>query len=235
MTENAFILFIHLHSHSPYSYLDGASSIEDMVRRTAELGMPALAITDHNSLTAAVKFRDCCLGYAIQPIFGTEITIDDGSHLTMLASSRQGYGNICRLLSLAYEIGGRLSPSLPWEHLSLFTEGIICLTGCRKGKIARLILQHRFDEARKVAQQLEDWYGDNLYCELQDDLTPHAFTLCQHLYFLPGHLGVRCVATNNVHYAKPSGFALHDVTRCIFQGITVGDVHPERPFNQERF
>ena len=228
-------LFVHLHCHSPYSYLDGASSIEDLVRSAAELGMPALALTDHNSLTAAVKFRDCCQGYSIQPIFGSEITIADGSHLTLLASSRQDYANICSLLSLAYQQGGRLSPSIHWEILPDFTAGVICLTGCRKGRIAGLVLQHRFDESRRAADQLKEWFGKNLYFEFQDDLTPHAFTLCQHLVMLAGHVGARCVATYNVHYATPEGFTLHDIKRCISQGITIGDIHSERPFNQERY
>ena len=197
--------------------------------------MPALALTDHNSLTAAVKFRECCLGYGILPIFGAEVTVDDGSHLTLLASSRAGYANLCCVLSAGYQIGGRLSPAVPWEQFNRFTEGVLCMTGCRRGRIARLLLQHRFDEARAVAGQLKEWYGDNLFIELQDDLTPHAFTLCQHLAMLARHIGARCVATNNVHYATPDGFVLHDIKRCAAHGVTVGAVHSERPFNRERY
>jgi len=227
-------MYVELHCHTPYSFLDGASSIEELVRCAAEFGMPALAMTDHNSLTAAIKFNSCCREYGVMPIFGTEITLDGEYHLTLLAKSRRGYANICRLLSVAYAHGGRLSPSLPWEDLAGLSGGVVCLTGCRKGNLSRLIQVHRFDEALVLAKRLKEWFGGDLFIELQDDLTPHAQVTCRHLAMLARRIDALCVATNNVHFATREGFIAHDIKRCIASGVTIGDVHAERPLNAER-
>lgn len=223
-----------MHVHTAYSLLDGASDIETLVRCAARQGMPALAITDHNSLTAAVKFHACCAQYAVTPIFGTELTLDDQSHLTLLAASRTGYGNICRLLSLAYAHGGRLTPALPWEQLDGHTDGVLCLSGCRSGKIARLILEHRFSDAIATAKHLQARFGNNFYIELQIDHAPRSEMLARHLAHLAEHIGAPVVATNNVHYATADEWVLHDIKRCIAHGITVADQHPDRPVNSER-
>src|SRR5207253_5288515 len=103
----------------PYSFLDGGSHIEALVRRAAELGMPALAMTDHDNTAAAVKFVDLCQAYRIKPILGAEITMEDGSHVTLLARDRHGYACVCRLISQGYTYGGRLTPRLPWSQLSI--------------------------------------------------------------------------------------------------------------------
>lgn len=227
--------FVHHHLHTDYSFLDGASDIETLVRCAAQHGMTALAVTDHNSLTAAIKFNACCQQYAIRPIFGAELTLEDQSHLTLLAASRVGYGNICRMLSLAYCTGGRLTPALPWADVEPHTEGVICLTGCRKGKLSRLILQRRYREALEAAQQLHRWFGARLYVELQIDHTPKSATLARHLVQLAGHIHAPVVATNNVHYAAAEEWVMHDIKRCIAHGITIADHHPERPINHERY
>ncbi len=181
-----------------YSFLDGVSDIEALVRRAAEVGMPALAMTDHNSLTAAIKFAASCREYAVKPVFGVELTLDDGCHLTLLARSRRGYGNICRVVSLAYARGGRLSPALPGSDVPAHTERVVCLTGCRKGKISRLVQAHRFEEALSFALELKAWFGDDVYIELQDDRTPMSQVTCRQLTFLAARIGAECVATNNV-------------------------------------
>lgn len=228
-------MFVHLHVHSPYSFLDGASNIEALVRRAAELGMPALAITDHDSLTAAVKFNACCRQYSIQPIFGVELTMEDRTHLTLLAKSREGYANICSLASLGYQHGGRRSPAVPWESVPRHVEGVVCLSGCRKGRLSRLLLERHYDDALAFGRQLKEWFGGDLFIELQDDLAPHAQSLCRNLALLAKHVDAPTVATNNVHYAEPAGLIAHDVKRCIAAGITIDDVHPDRPFNSERY
>ncbi len=140
------LALVHLHVHSCYSFLDGASDLESLVRRAAELGMPALALTDHNSLAAAVQF-DCTLPqYGVRPIFGSELTMQDGSHLTLLARSQEGYANLCRLITLAFEHGGRLSPRLKWSDLAEHTRGphrlerlpqVACVQSIRAGDFGR--------------------------------------------------------------------------------------------------
>ena len=197
----------------------------------------ALAMTDHNSLTAAVMFNACCKEYSIRPIFGTEVTLEDGSHLTLLAKSRVGYLNICKpsWFHPPTACGGRLTPELPWASLPGFTSGVVCLSGCRKGKLSQLIRSHRFDDALKFGRELREWFGENLFIELQDDLTPHSRVVCGHLAMLARHLCAECVATNNVHYATREGMVTHDIKRCIARGLTVADVHPDRPLNGERY
>src|SRR5580700_1246541 len=156
-------MFVHLHTHSPYSFLDGASSLEDMVRAAAHYGMPALALTDHNGTAAAVKFVELCEGYGIKPILGAELTMEDDTHLTLLAQNREGYANLCRLLTVAYRSGGRLSPKAPWSAVPEHAGGIFCLSGCRKGLISSLTRQHRYQEAKEAALKLRSWFGPDRF------------------------------------------------------------------------
>lgn len=229
-------MFIHLHLHSPYSFLDGASDLEALVRRAAEFGMPALALTDHDTLAGAVRFAALCTGYGIQPLLGAEVTLDDGTHLTLLAQNRMGYSTLCRLLSRSYACGGRRTPALPWAELPHHTEGLFCLTGCPRGRVHSLTRAHRYAEAKGVARQLRDWFGaERTLVELQDDFTPDCHRVCRELVMLAGHLGLRPVVTNNVHYATRRDFVAQDVLRCIGAGITTGEVHPVRPLNFERY
>lgn len=242
--------FVHLHVHTPYSFLDGASDIEALVRRAAELGMPALAMTDHDGVAAAVKFSAQCAAYGIRPILGAEITLEDGSHLTLLAKSRHGYARLCTLISSSYTIGGRLTPRLPWNLLedlatSPLPEGapspreghdLFCLSGCRKGALASMVRAHRYEQARALAQKLHALFGrGNFFIELQDDLTPDAARVCRDLAQLADTLGVKVVATNNVHHADRQDFTTYDILRCIAAGVTIDQAHPDRPLNAERF
>ncbi|MDR3710767.1 MAG: DNA polymerase III subunit alpha [Capsulimonadaceae bacterium] len=227
-------MYIELHCHTAYSFLDGASDVDDLVHEAARIGMPALAMTDHNSLTAAIKFRDACRSYHVAPIFGAELTMDDGTHLTLLAKSATGYAHIGQALSLAYTLGGRLSPALPWERLPEFAEDVICLSGCTRGKIRKLVHEHRFADALAAARRLKDWFGGDLYVELQDDLSPHASSICRLLAHLARRIDAPCVATNDVHYAAADGMIVHDIKRCIAAGITIAEPHPTRPLNAER-
>src|ERR1051326_3669347 len=109
--------YLELHLHTPYSFLDGGSHIEDLVRRAWELGMPTLAMTDHDSVAAAIKFAYACYNQGIKAILGAELTMEDGSHLTLLAQNRQGYAHLCTLISQGYAYGERLTPGLPWDVL----------------------------------------------------------------------------------------------------------------------
>ena len=229
-------MFIHLHVHSPYSFLDGASDIESLVRRAATFGMPALALTDHDSVAAAVKFVSCCQQYSIHPILGAEVTMEDESHLTLLAQNRAGYTNLCRLLTSSYMNGGRLTPRLPWKALPDYASGLFCLSGCRRGLVSAHVRDHRYEQAREVAARLKSWFGaEHFYVELQDDLTPGSHRVCHDLVELAEHIGVGVVATNNVHHADRVDYIAWDVLRTIATGGTSEQVHPDRPFNAERF
>ena len=231
--------FTHLHTHSCYSFLDGADQPEALVRRAAELGMPALALTDHDSTAAVVKFVEACRQFDVIPIMGAELTMGDGSHLTLLAQSRIGYANLNRLISLAHdndEGGERRNPHLPWSALGPNSEGLICLTGCRRGLIPTLARQNRYADAENAARGLLDIFGrDQLYTELQDDYTPDSLRMSQALAALAKRMGVRAVATNNVHYAAPDGYTTHDLLCAIATGSLMGTPHGDRPLNRERY
>ncbi len=229
-------MFIHLHVHSPYSFLDGASDIETLAARAAETGMPALALTDHNSLAAAVKFNTACRAYGIKPIFGAEVTMQDSSHLTLIATSSTGYATLCRLLTIAAQTGERLHPILPAQALQDYNEGVICLTGCRQGNLFRLVEMHRYSEARQSLEALiKTFSAERIFVELQDDLTPHSQRVCAELLQLAAECRVPAVATNNVHYARADDFAAHDILTCVRLGIDINTPHPARPLNSERY
>jgi len=143
--------FVHLHVHSPFSFLDGGSSIESLLDRAAALGMETMAITDHDNLSAAVKFRNAALKRGIKPIQGVEVTLkstgggwgESGrlpAHLTLLAENPKGYRNICRALTRAHLDNPRREPALDIEVMRGGASGVIALSGCRRGEIPSRIL-----------------------------------------------------------------------------------------------
>ena len=229
-------MFVHLHTHSPYSFLDGGTPIEHLVHRAASLGMTAMALTDHDNVCAAVKFTRACEAYQIQPILGAELTLEDDTHLTLLAKNRIGYANLCSLLTLAHTHGGRLNAHLPWSVLPDFTQGIFCLSGCPQGRVSRAVQKRHYSDALSFGTQLRDWFGQNSFAiEIQDDFRPGSLRVCRELVQLAKHLNVAAVATNNVHFAVPDDFIAHDLLRCVSAGITVQDAHAARPLNAERY
>jgi error-prone DNA polymerase len=198
--------------------------------------MPALALTDHDNLCAAVKFTSLCEAYHVKPILGAEVTMEDETHLTLLSKNRTGYANLCRLLSHSHLDNERLNPHLSYERLAAHTGDLICLTGCRKGRVASFLHTRNFKSALESAKSLRDWFGaDNTFIEMQDDETPGSHNVCRNMEFLAKNAGVKPVATNNVHYLTPNDFIIHDFLRCIANGTTFSPPHPDRPLNGERY
>jgi len=228
--------FGHLHVHTEFSMLDGASTAELLVAEASRLGQPFLAITDHDSVAGVVKFHAACGQYGVQPITGAEVTLEDGSHLTLLAETSTGYANLCQLLTLSFAHGGRKTPRLALGALDGFTSGLLCLTGCHKGTVSSLVRRRRYGEAKDALETLIGRFGKaNVYVELQDDWTPGSLRIARELAQLADAVGVGAVATNNVHYLSPDDWIAHDVLRCIAVGCTVDEIHPVRPINRERF
>lgn len=227
--------FIHLHTHTPFSFLDGASSIEALVSRTACLDMPALAITDHQNLSGAVKFYQAASQAGLKPIQGVEMELAEGYHLTLIARSPRGYASLCRLLTRAHLSHARDNPHIEREWLSELEE-VILLSGCRQGEIPALLLRGHYKEALDRAR----WYlytmgPDNYYLEMQDTLLPGNRRLNRDIMELAGYLGIEAVVTNNVHYASHNDFMIHDLLTCVRHLLTVEDVHPSRPLNGEQY
>ena len=227
--------FVHLHVHSPFSFLDGASSIEALVERAASLGQPALALTDHNNLSGAVRFVRAAQAAGIKPILGAEVTTVGGYHLVLLARDEGGYRNLCRLLSRAHLERKGQEPEVTMENLAAYHHGLVALSGCRRGEIPALILAGRLAEAKVAAQRLKALFGPDFYLELVPSLLPGDNYLHRTLVDLGAALHIKSVATGNVHYACKQEFPLHDLFTCIRTHTNVYAVHGERPLNAENY
>ncbi|MDI6871387.1 MAG: DNA polymerase III subunit alpha [Bacillota bacterium] len=227
--------FVHLHVHSAYSFLDGGSTVRELVAQAAELGLPALAVTDHHNVSAAVELRRAAQEVGLKPLIGAEVTLDSGAHLVLLARTAGGYANLCRLLSEAWQ-RDRLAPRLRPGALDGCCEGLVALSGCRRGEIPALLLQGRYREAREAAARLAFLFGrENFYLELQQTLLPRSRALNALLAELAERLDLGLIATNNVHYARKEGFPRHDLLTCVRTHTTLDDVHGERPLNAENY
>jgi error-prone DNA polymerase len=249
--------YVELHLHTAFSFLDGASLPEELVGRAADLGYQALAITDHDGLYGALEFARAARAANIAPITGAELTLTDGSHLTLLVETVAGYRNLCRLITAAYagpnvppadEITPfappravwkqddarqpRLDPSLLAEH----AEGLILLTGCRRGALARLVDEQRWPEARHLLDRYVEWFGPrNVAVELQHNLIFGDTRRVAALSRLAANAHLPTVATGNVHYHRRGRHRLQDVLVAIRHRTTLDGCHRERLPNAEFF
>jgi error-prone DNA polymerase len=214
--------YIELHCHSSFSILDGACHPEDLVARASGLGMSGLALTDHNGLYGAIRFYKSCLTANIKPIIGVETTLENGSHITLLAKNNEGYSNLCRLITRAQleQVKGR--PILNKATLAQYSGNLICLSGCRRGEITSSVASRQTNKAYELARKYIDLFGrENFYIELQNNLYPEDKRICHALVKLAKELDLGYVATNNVHYATKEGYKLHDVVTCIKNRTTL--------------
>ena len=173
--------FVHLHNHSDYSLLDGASKIDQMVETAVSMGMPALALTDHGNLFGAIQFYNTARKRNIKPIIGCEVYVakedrrkktgggDQSNHLVLLASNLRGYQNLSKLVSYGFLEGFYYKPRIDKALLSQHSEGLIALSACLKGAVSQKLYSEQFDAATEEAVELRDIFGpDNFYLELQD-------------------------------------------------------------------
>ncbi len=229
MTATASRPFAHLHCHTHYSLLDGASRIPDLIARTKELGMTALAVTDHGNLYGALEFYTKAKDAGINPILGYEAYIAPASrksrdaarmkeasfHLTLLAKNRCGFQNLIKLASYAYLDGFYYKPRIDKELLEQHHEGLICLSGCAAGELSNLILGNRFDEARQVVAWYQRLFGDDYYLEIQNAGLEIQRLCGEGTIDLANSMGLPLVATNDAHYLKQEDAAAHDVLLCV--------------------
>ena len=225
----SILSYAELHCHSNYSFQEGASSVEELLLRAKELGYPALALTDHDNLCGAMLFAQAARSLDLQSIIGAEITLNDGSHLTMLAETRQGYRNLCRLITCAYVSGGRKTPGLDPRHLAEYAQGIILLTGCPRGQVPRLTAQGKLADAEARLRQYLEWFGTaNVFLELQQTLVQGDLQRNRRLVDLAHQVGAGVVATNNVHYHVPDRHRLQDALVAIRHRKSLEETHQER-------
>jgi len=230
------IEYVELHCHTNYSLLDGASHPEELLDRALELGMNALAITDHAGLYGAVRFWRAATERGIRPIIGTELTIDEGYHLVLLARNMRGYTSLCHLISHAQLRGSKGHPALDKEILAEHTEGLICLSGCAQGEISTHLLAGNRERALTAGRYYVDIFGpDDFYIELQRHRLREDHELNEECVELAQELGARCVATNDVHYAHREGYMLQDVLACIKHRTTLDESANLRRPNSEYY
>ena len=219
--------FVHLHVHSEYSLLDGACRVKALVQRAKELGMPAVALTDHGTLGGAVKFYRAAEEEGIKPIIGLELYVatdrrsragvkEKNAHLTLLARDETGYKNLVKLSTTAYLEGYYYKPRADWDLLSEHHEGLIALTGCMSGKTSMLLRDGDDSAALAEVRRLADLLGpENVYVELQDAGLPEQRELLPKLAQLAEKAGLRTVATNDVHYLRHEDAYAHDALLCL--------------------
>jgi len=231
--------FAHLHVHTEYSMLDGASRVDALMRRTAELGMPAVAITDHGVMFGAIDFYKAGQRHGVKPIIGTELYMAPGSrftkgnrkqgdepyyHLTLLAETQQGYGNLMRLVSRAYLEGYWYKPRADRELLKELSDGLVCLSGCLGAEVNQLLLAGRDREALEAAAWYRDVFGlDRYFIELQDHGIAEQGQTNARLMKIAQELGLGLVVTNDSHYTEQADAEAHDVLLCIQTGSLKSD------------
>jgi len=231
-------LFCHLHVHTYYSLLDGATRIDDVVQRAKQMDMPAVAITDHGNLFGVIEFYEAACKAGVQPIIGCETYMAPGDrrsrearglkeasrHLLLLAANNVGYRNLVKLASLAYCEGFYYRPRIDMEILREFSDGLLCTSACLSGEIPRALMQENRGRAEEIAKAYLSIFGpDRFFIELQNhDIEAQKF-VTPALADLADRLGVATIATNDVHYLDRSDAEAHDVLCCIGTGKLLSD------------
>jgi error-prone DNA polymerase len=228
--------YVELHCHSAYSLCDGTSSPADLVARAADIGMEALALTDHDALYGAVPFVQAADARGIHPILGAEVTLVGGHHLTLLVANAAGWRNLCQLISHGQANAPKGQAVLAWDILAKHTDGLICLTGCRQGPVASAIQRLDTASAERAVRWLCDHFTpERTVIEVQHHLHPSDAVLARHLVGLANHLRLLAVATNNVHYARREQQPLHDVLTAIRHRTSLDDAGTRLRANSEYY
>ena len=228
--------FVHLHIHSEFSLLDGANRIKDLPVRAKELGMNAMAITDHGAMFGAIDFYKACKANDIKPIIGCEVYVAPRnrkdkdpnldarySHLILLAKDNQGYKNLATLVSLGYTEGFYYKPRIDHEIIEKYHEGIICLSACLAGEVNQAILVNDMEKAKEVALWYKSIFGEDYYLEIQNNGIKEQVLANQKLIQLSRELDIPLVATNDAHYLKREDAYNHEVLLCIQTGKRMTD------------
>ncbi|MCI9015882.1 MAG: DNA polymerase III subunit alpha [Clostridia bacterium] len=227
--------FVHLHVHSEYSLLDGANRIKDLPIRAKELGMNAIALTDHGVMYGIIDFYKACTKEGIKPIIGCEVyvsnrsrfdkeaNIDFNNHLILLAKNNEGYKNLTKLVSIGFVEGFYYKPRIDKEMLKKYHEGLICCSACLAGEVNRAILKDDMKKAEEVALWYKDLFKEDYYLEIQNNGLKEQVLANQKLIELANKLDIPLVATNDAHYLKKEDSYNHEVLLCIQTGKKMND------------
>src|SRR5258707_1754004 len=233
--------FVHLHLHTDYSMLDGACDVEKLCHRAKELGMPAVAMTDHGNIFGAVHFFNAAKSAGIKPIVGCELYIckkddhriertppdgDTYNHLLVLAENEEGYRNLVKITSEASLHGFYYKPRVSKRFLAEHSKGLIGLSGCLKGSVAEFLMEEKYDAARAAAAEYRDIFGaNNFFLEIQDQGLEMEHRIHPNLFRLEKDLGIPMVATNDSHYLCEDDAHAQDVMVCIQTGKSIHDTN----------
>ena len=233
--------FVHLHLHTDYSMLDGACDVEKLVQRVKEMGMPAVAMTDHGNIFGAVHFVNAAKAAGIKPIVGCELYVckkddhniertppegDTYNHLLVLAENEEGYRNLAKITSEASLRGFYYKPRVSKKFLAEHSKGLIGLSGCLKGEVAERLMEDNYEAARKAASTYGDIFGkDNFFLEIQDQGLEQEHRIHSNLFRLEKELGLPMVATNDSHYLCEDDAHAQDVMLCIQTGKSIQDTN----------
>ncbi|MBF0489501.1 MAG: DNA polymerase III subunit alpha [Candidatus Omnitrophica bacterium] len=228
--------FVHLHVHTQYSLLDGACHVDELVHKAADSGMKALGMTDHGNMFGAIHFYQTAKKAGIKPIIGCEAYMAPGgrmerksdqrniAHLLLLAKDNEGYSNLIKLVSAGYLEGFYYKPRMDKEILSRYSKGLICTSACLKGEVANFLLKGNYNEALKAADELSQIFGkDNFYIELMDHGLAEQKKVNEGLVRIARELGLKMVATNDVHYLNHEHAHAHETLLCIQTQTTLND------------
>src|SRR6185503_114606 len=231
--------FVHLHCHTEYSLLDGANKVDKLFERIKALKQPAVAMTDHGNMFGAVEFYREAVSHGIKPIIGCEIYVaptsrfekkgvDKGpkeynNHLILLAMNREGYRNLCKLVSLGYMEGFYYKPRIDKELLQEFNGGLIALSACLQGEVSQALNYGLYEKAKAAAESYAAIFGDRYYVEIQDNKLPEQEKVNPQLVELAKELSLPVVATNDCHYGERADFHAHDVLLCVQTGKTINE------------
>ncbi|MFO7617759.1 MAG: PHP domain-containing protein [Bacteroidales bacterium] len=239
--------FVHLHLHTQYSILDGATSIDELMKRAVELKMPAVAITDHGNMFGVKHFYDAARASNIKPIIGCEVylapngrkdkaDVEDRSrfHLVLLAKNKAGYHNLVRMVSLSWLEGFYYKPRIDWELLTRYHEGLIACSSCLGGELPRAAM-NGLGGAEEVLLKYKKLFGDDYYVELQDHGHPEQRQVNGVLSSLAARHGVKVIATNDVHYLNEKDAEAQDILLCLSTGKDFNDTGRMKFIGQEFF
>lgn len=229
--------FVHLHTHTAYSLLDGEGTIPKLIERAKELGQTAMAITDHGNMYGVIDFYECAKQNGIKPIIGCEVYVaarsrfdkvhdldSQSCHLILLAENDVGYHNLMKLVSAGFIEGFYYRPRIDMDILREHNEGIIALSACMSGVLSRQLLSGNYDEAKRRAQEFLDIFGrDRYFIEIQDHGIFEQKKLNRDLISIARELNIDIVATNDIHYTLKRDAEYQDVLMCIQMGKTVDD------------
>ena len=225
--------FVHIHVHSEFSWLDGACSIDDLVQRAVQYKMPAVSITDRNSVAGASRLWHKCIKAGIKPIIGLEIAAQNepgdgrGFSVILLAKNGSGYENLCRLITLAYE-QDRLAPMVTknqlWEH----SRGLICLSFSVVGELCTLLLEGKDEQARQVSDWYYEVFGEDYYYEIQNHGLPKEAIAMNKILNLAYETKIPAVLTNDCHFMERKDSIAIDALNCIRKGINFSHSEAKR-------